>query len=177
MEPIINLFQSLGSLLQSVLDVVWAVLSLLGPWLPLVGWVAFWLCAVNWQRLRGVLARGGWIGIVLLAAMAILVWGNVSPSRDGVDLFGLKISNFVEKTVYVSGLVSLMFLAGALQLSGFCSQWCDVPAPPADDHHHGHGHDHGGHEHDHSHDHGGHDHDHSHDHSHDHGHAPALAHH
>jgi hypothetical protein len=83
-----------------------------------------------------------------MGAIMVLVWGNISPGAGTFDFFGLKISNFVEKTVYVSGLFVIMFLAGALQLSGFCANCCPVNEPVliADSHAHGsaHGHDTGG---------------------------------
>jgi hypothetical protein len=81
----------------------------------------------------------------------VLVWGTVSPGTGTSDFFGLHVSNFVEKTVYVSGLFVIMFLAGALQLSGFGASCCPVNEPVliAESHGHdaGHGHDsgHGGH--------------------------------
>jgi hypothetical protein len=169
MNALENLLQAIGQLAGSLLDVLGAALTVLGPWTPL----------------RELLLKGGWIGIFLLAFLAILIWGSVAPQSGPSDIQGLKVSPFVGKTIYVSALVVLMFLAGSLQLSGFCSDWCQLalaPPPPADDHHghgdHGHGdHGHDGHGHDshghdaHSHDHGGHDHshDHSNDHSHDHG--------
>ena len=177
MNALWNLFQALGQTLSSLVELLYALLALLGPWLPLVGWLAFWMFAVNWTMLRLTLARGGWVGVVLLAAVAILIWGNVSPTIGGVDVVGLKVSNFVEKTVFVTGLVCLMFLAGALQLSGCCASCCQFDEPLAldDDHHGGHDdHGHGGHDHDHSHDHS---HDHGHDHDHSHGHTPVIAHH
>jgi hypothetical protein len=102
---------------------------------------------------------------VLIGFVAVLVWGNVAPG-GGMDFFGLKISNFVEKTVYVSGLACIMFIAGALQLSGFCSEWCQFEEPVLIAESHGHGahgpdaHGHGANGHDShgqdSHGHGGH---------------------
>ncbi|MFM8582427.1 MAG: hypothetical protein ACKOFW_13105 [Planctomycetaceae bacterium] len=176
MNALENLLQAIGQLAGSLLDVLGAALTVLGPWTPLLGWLAFWMFAVNWTRLRDLLLKGGWIGIFLLAFLAILVWGSVAPNSGPSDIQGLKVSPFVGKTIYVSALVVLMFLAGSLQLSGFCSDWCQLALapPPADDHHGHDDHGHGGHGHDaHGHDHGGHDHgghDHSHDHSHDHAH-------
>jgi len=183
MNALENLLQAIGQLAGSLLDVIGAGLTVLGPWTPLLGWLAFWMFAVNWTRLRELLLKGGWIGVFLLAFLAILVWSQVAPHSGPTDVQGLRVSPVVEKTIYVSALVVLMFLAGSLQLSGFCPEWCQLALapPPVDDHHghgHGHGHDSHGHDthgdadHDHgpaSHDHGGHDHahDHSHDHSHD----------
>lgn len=143
----IGLFDALMQLGVSLWELLTALLALLAPWTPLAAWVVFWLLAVNWVRLRETLAKGGWIGLVLVGAIAVLIWGSVAPGAGGFDFFGLKVSNFVEKTVYVSGLACIMFIAGALQLSGFCSEWCrfEEPVLIADAHGHGdHGHgDHG----------------------------------
>src|SRR5262245_15961448 len=119
-SPFKELLQTAGSLWE----LFTALLAVLVPWTPLAAWIAFWLLAVNWIRLRQVLARGGWIGLVLIGAVAVLVWGYVSPGSGAFDFFGLRVSNFVEKTIYVSGLVCLMFLCGALQLAGFSSDLC-----------------------------------------------------
>lgn len=147
MESLISLFDALLQLARSLFDLLLALVVLVRPWLPLLGWIALWLFAADWTRLREVLSRGGWVGVVLVAAVAVLVWGSVAPGSGSYDFLGLKVSNFVEKTVYVSGLVCIMFLAGALQLSGCCASWCqfEEPAPPAghDDHH---GADGGGHQ-------------------------------
>lgn len=163
MNPLWNLVQALGQLLSSVVDLVTALFGVVLPWFPLVCWIAFWMLAVNWTRLRTTLGRGGWIGLVLIGLVAILIWGSVSPTVGGVDVMGLKVSNFVEKTVYVTGLACLMFLAGAVQLSGCCSSICQFDEPVAHDDghgHHGNGH-HGHDDHGHGHDdgHGSHSHD------------------
>jgi len=146
------MYQLVEALLQTGLalwDLFTALLGVLVPWTPLAAWIAFWLLAVNWVKLRETLAKGGWVAIVLAGFLAILVWGNVSPPGAPADFFGLKISHFVEKTVYVSGLICLMFLAGALQLSGACGGLCQFEQPIliADGHDHdrgrgdqGHGH-------------------------------------
>lgn len=149
-----NLFEALLQTAGSLWELFTALLVVIVPWTPLIAWVAFWALAVNWVRLRETLAKGGWIGLVLIGAITVLIWGSVSPVAAPADFFGLKISHFVEKTVYVSGLACLMFLAGALQLSGTLDGWSGVHEPiliaEADSHGHGgHGHDdHGGHGHD-----------------------------
>jgi hypothetical protein len=132
----LELWNALLQFVVSVWDLLAAVGSLLLPWAPLAAWIAFWTFAVNWVKLRETLAKGAWVGVVLAAAVAVLVWGNVAPGSGLFDFFGLKVSNFVEKTVYVSGLVCLMFLAGAVQLSGCCPGCCRFyePAEPSEDH-------------------------------------------
>lgn len=155
MQDLMTALQELGAPLVGLLVALWHVIL---PWAPLVAWIVFWMYAVNWVKLREVLARGAWIGLFLLGAVMVLVWGVIAPPEGGkFELFGFSVSNYVEKTVYVSGLFCLMFLAGSVQLSGGCGSWCqlDEPEPEADDH----GHDaHGGH--------GGHDDGHDDGHSH-----------
>lgn len=156
-HPIVD---SLVQLIIALLLFVATIAAVLLPWTPLIAWLAFWMFAVNWTKLREVLISGGWTGFVLIGVFAILVWGSIAPPPTGVyELFGLTLSNFVGKTVFVTGLMCLALLAGSLQLSGFCASCCRFEEPAAED--------------DHAHDaHGGHGHD-----SHDGGHAVAHAHH
>lgn len=146
-----NLFTALADLFLALKDVVFSLGLLLLPWIALFAWVAFWTFGVDWVKLRDVLRKGGWIGVILLGLVAVLVWGTVwPPPRGHYDLLGLRISNFVGKTVYVTGLICLMLLSGSVQLSGACRGWLAFPEDaPEDDHghghddHHGHGEDHG----------------------------------
>ncbi len=140
------------ALSYSLWTLVISVAALVLPWTPLIAWLAFWLYAVNWVKLRAVLIQGGWIGVLLFGLFMILIWGVIAPPPSGSHhIFGLTLSNFVGKTVYVTALFTIMFLCGSVQLSGACGTWALFPEPaPEDDHHGGHGHD-------------------------DHGHAPAVA--
>ena len=116
-----NFFNSLLDLIIAVWNVVESLFHLVLPWTPLVAWVAFWLLAVNWVKYRAVLLKGGWTGLVFTALMMILIWGLIAPPADGVHhVFGLSLSNFVGKTVYVTALFSIMFLCGSVQLSSAC---------------------------------------------------------
>jgi len=154
MNALQMLFDSISGLGHSLLALIAALLLVIIPWTPLAAWVFFWMFAVNWSKLRETIARGGWVGTVLIGVVAVLVWGNISPGTDSFDFFGLHVSNFVQKTVYVSGLMVIMFLAGAVQLSGCCATWMSFEQPiliaqaPAHTHdaHGGHaGQAHGGH--------------------------------
>lgn len=146
MELLLKALTEFGS---SLWDLSVAILVVLVPWTPLAAWIVFWLFAVNWLKLRETLAKGGWVGLVLVAAIMVLVWGNIAPGSGSFNFFGrhLQVGNFVEKTVYVSGLFVMMLLAGALQLSGFCAGCCqfDEPVKIAETHDHdvGHGVAHG----------------------------------
>ncbi len=124
------LLRSLLEFLLAGWDVLVAIWLLVVPWTPLAAWIGFWLFAVDWVRLRQVLLAGGWIPVLLIAIVMIFVWGAVAPPPQGVHhLFGLKVSNYVGKTVYVSGLFALMFLCGAAQLAGCCAGWRLLPEP------------------------------------------------
>ncbi|MEZ5943526.1 MAG: hypothetical protein R3C18_19190 [Planctomycetaceae bacterium] len=144
LNAIWQLIVALGALLSALLHT--AV-----PWLPLVAWIAFWLLAVNWSKLYPVLDRDrlagvlplGLIGILLIGFLAILTWGVIAPPDGGVyNIFGLQLSNFVGKTVYVTGLFVIAAMCASVQLSGFVKPWClfDEPEEVAepDTHHAGH---------------------------------------
>ncbi len=138
-----DLLTNLQNLLAAGWDVVISLLVLILPWTPLLAWVAFWLLAVNWVKLRDVLLRGGWIGVVLLGLVMVLVWSLVAPPAAGSHhLFGLHVSNFVGKTVYVTALLTIMFLCGSVQLSGACGTLAQFSEVPPDSDGHGDGHDH-----------------------------------
>ena len=146
-----ELLISLSDLIIAAWGLVKAVSGLLLPWFPLAGWIGFWLCAVNWIKLREVLiSKGGLLGVLLIGAVWILIWGVVAPPDSGSHfILGLTVSNFVGKLVYVTALFCLMFLCGSVQLSGCCNQWCEVTMPDPHAHgdhgHSGHGHDAPGH--------------------------------
>lgn len=138
-----ELLISLSDLVVAAWSLLKAVSGLLLPWFPLAVWIGFWLCAVNWNKLREVLvSKGGLLGVLLIGAIWVLIWGVVAPPESGSHyFFGLTLSNFVGKLVYVTALFCLMFLCGSVQLSGCCQQWCEVTMP--DPHAHG-DHGHGG---------------------------------
>jgi len=141
-----QLFDSLQHLLVSGWEVVIAVLVLVVPWTPLIAWVGFWLLAVNWEKLYPVLAKGGVIGVLLIGLMMILVWGLIAPPTEGFhQMFGLRPSNFVGKTVYVTMLLTIMALCGTVQLSGACGSLVSFPEDEPDEPDHGHGGGHAGH--------------------------------
>lgn len=145
------LLQALLNLLAAIVELLVAVGTIIVPWIPLIAWAAFWALAVNWQRLAGVIRSGAFIGVALIALLAVLVWGCVAPPIDGHHYFNLlgfklSVSNFTGKLVYVMGLVVIMFAAGSAQLSGMFDGLVSFAddEEPADDHdHQGHGHDDG----------------------------------
>ena len=125
----------LANLLNSIVDLLgatWAVLlSILAlvvnpPVLPLLAWGAFWLFAVDWDRLRELLLKkGGCVATILIGVVMVLVWGVVAPPDQGFhNLLGLHVSNFVGKAVFVASLFCMAIACGALQLKGCCSSLC-----------------------------------------------------
>ena len=172
MEALVDLFFSLIDVLRSLFNVVVSLVRVIVPWLPLLAWIGFWTFAVNWAKAFPNFRRGGLIGVFLMMFVSVLVWGSVAPPVGGEHfMFGLSVSNYVGKFIYVTMLTCIALLCGSAQLSGAFGKLCEFPEEPEDDHHGhgGHGHDEHGHGHD---GHGGHD-THGHDsHGHDsHGHA------
>jgi len=144
----LELFQALGQLLQALVQLAAALGGLLIPWAPLIGWVAFWMLAVNWVKLRRHLLAGGWIAVLLLGLTAVFVWGTISSPEGGYyDIYGLMVSNYVGKTVYVTGLICIALLAGSVQLAGLTPyvEAADAAADPEPHGHDSHGHDSHGH--------------------------------
>lgn len=138
-----EVLQNLVQLLLALWDLVLAVLALVLPWTPLAAWVAFWLYAVDWVKLREVIIRGGWIALTLLGIMAAFLWGLLAPPESGSHhLLGLTVSNFVGKFIYVTSLLVIMQLCGSVQLAGLCGSWATFPeeSPAAEESHAEHGH-------------------------------------
>lgn len=125
MDALLELIHSLIELLLAVGMVLAALVRLLLPWMPLAAWIVFWLFGVNWVKLREVMLGGGWIGVVLIGLVMALAWGVIAPPAESAHyILGLKLSNFVGKIVYVTALFCIMYLCGAVQLSGCCSSCC-----------------------------------------------------
>ncbi len=125
MEQFAELFYSLIDLIIALWNVAVAAVRVLIPWVPLAAWIGYWLCCVDWKKLGPILARGGVLALFFTGFVMILVWGVVAPPEGGVHhLFGLELSNFVGKTVYVTSLICIMLLCGFVQVSGVCDQFC-----------------------------------------------------
>jgi hypothetical protein len=118
-----QLIESLQQFLSAAWNLLLSIFGLFGPnlglWLFLAAWIAYFLFAVNWVHLRRVLLDGGWVGLLLIGLVIILVWGTVAPPDGYHSLFGLRLSNYVGKTVYVTALACIMLLCGSIQLAGF----------------------------------------------------------
>lgn len=101
-------------------------------------WCAWWLWAVNWREVWPVLARGGWLGVLLGMFLAALAWSALFPRPIRLLPF-LTIGNFWWQLACVGGLTLAALFCGWLQ--GRLG-WEPAPvsfAPPAEAaHEHGH---------------------------------------
>lgn len=141
MDAVYQLFDSLLNVLTALLDVLLAVVNIVLPWSPLLIWMAFWSLAVNWSRAFDILRKGGFIGVLLMMFVAVLVWGAVAPPVEGThSLFGLTVSNYAGKFVWVTMLTCIALLCGSAQMSGAFGSLVDFSdesaADDADSHAH-----------------------------------------
>ncbi len=129
MDAVLELLTSLINVFWSVVDVVVALVNIVLPWLPLLAWIAYWSLAVNWVKAFDILRKGGFIGVLLLMFAAVIVWGAVAPPVDGVHtLFGLTVSNYAGKFIYVTMLTCIALLCGSAQMSGTFGSLVDFSA-------------------------------------------------
>ena len=127
-QPLHELIMAVRDLLLAIVHVGQVLMLLAAAWVPLLLWTVFWLWAVNWEELVRVIGRGGWTVLVLIMGTAVLVWGQIAPPVGGTtQILGLNVGNYVEKFLYVVGLVSVMGIAGAVQLSGLFQRWRPIP--------------------------------------------------
>ena len=121
-----ELLNSIGDVITAIAHLVVELVQFLTPWIPLLAWIAFWLCAVNWRKLYPILTSGGWIGVALAFVMTVLIWSIIWIPEGGMHyLSGLQVSNTVGKVVYVTILFVIAFLCGTVQLSGCCGSLCE----------------------------------------------------
>ena len=131
-------FESLQQFFWAGIEVLNSVLQLfrphLGLYLALALWIVFWVGAVNWYQLRRVLLAGGWLGLLLVGLVAVLVWGSIAPPVDRPDgmhhVLGLRLSNYVGKTVYVTGLICIAFVCGSVQMASGPPKEEEPPVTP-----------------------------------------------
>lgn len=116
-----ELLLNLLDLVTALGNVVVSLFRVLIPWLAFAAWIVFWLFAVDWNKLHPLIwLKGGIIAVLLIAGVWIMVWGMVAPPAEPYKILDLKVSNFVGKTVFVTLLLSTMFLCGSAQLAGCC---------------------------------------------------------
>lgn len=97
------------------------------------------LFGVNWRRAWPVLAAGGWVPLVLIAAFAGAVWSLVWPSTAVV--FGVvRVPNGLWQLGAAGVLVCIALFCGWLQdRYGWTPAEINLEPPPVS---HDHGHDH-----------------------------------
>ena len=137
--PLENLIDAVGQILLGLKQILTVVAAGIfsAPVLPVLVWSLFWLFAVDWTRLRQIILKGGWLGVVLVGVVMVIIWQQVVPESDVI--LGLKVNGYIEKMVYVTALLTVMFVCGAVQLTGCCARCCPVPVTeldPADEHGH-----------------------------------------
>ncbi len=129
----VYIFEQLGDLFRSIGPYLVALL------LPAV-WCAWWLWGVNWIKLWPTLAKGAWLPVVLLAAVAAVVWAQLQPSQ--CNCLGFTLGNGWWQTGTIVLFVLLALFCGWLQgYFGWMPQEISLePPPPEYGHGHGHGH-------------------------------------
>ena len=138
MESLTVLLENLVNLIESCWDVAVALFHVIAPYAALLAWIAFWTLAVNWEKLYVVLVKqGGMVGVGLIAAVMWMIWCSVAPPNGGShEFFGvITVGNYLGKFVFVSFLFTIMFLCGAVQLSGCCDKYLCFEEPAESDAH------------------------------------------
>ncbi len=93
---------------------------------------------MNWVKAFDILRRGGFIGVLLLMFLTVIVWGAVAPPVDGTHtLFGLTVSNYAGKFIYVTMLTCITLLCGSVQMSGTFGSLVDFSSEEAETNDHG----------------------------------------
>lgn len=108
--------------------------------LPVLALAAWSLWAIDWRRAWPYLAAGGWVPLVLVAAMAVFVWTRISPGPLRVGDFW--ILHWVWHTAAVALLVGLVLACGWLQgrLGAYPPEITFDPPPPGESEHAHHDH-------------------------------------
>jgi hypothetical protein len=136
MSDVMQLVGAIGTFIAAVATfVAWLVQALL-PWLPGGLWCAWWLWCVNWKHAWPVLARGGWIVVVLLTFVSALAWSGIFPSE--CRCLGFPLVNFWWQLGACTTLVLVALFCGWAQgRLGLTPAEVDFDPP---EHHDAHGH-------------------------------------
>jgi hypothetical protein len=137
---VVEIFQTLTQLVINLGTLIVEIGALALRHALLIAWVAWWLCAVNWTKGWATLARGGWIGVVLLTIAGAMVWSAIAPSS--YDVGGLfQVPNFWWQLMGATLITLLTLFCGWLQgVFGWAPAEIDLepPAPVHADHGHAH---------------------------------------
>lgn len=138
MSDVMQLVGAIGTFIAAVATfVAWLGRALL-PWLPGGLWCAWWLWCVNWKHAWPVLARGGWIVVVLLTFVSALAWAGIFPSS--CDCLGFPLANFWWQLGACTTLALVALFCGWAQgrLGLTPAEVTFDPVEHHDDHGHGH---------------------------------------
>jgi hypothetical protein len=106
-DTLLQLFVLLGQLLGQLL-----YLGL--SYALVIAYIAWWLWAVNWQKMWPTLAKGAWVPVLLLLFMAALAWSRVFPSEcNCLGIF--PVANFWWQFGAVGLLAAVALFCGWLQ--------------------------------------------------------------
>ncbi len=133
MDPALpNWLISLGNLLNALLQLFLALWGLIYSQLPILLWIVFWFCCVNWKKLWPVLAQGAWVPVLLLVFITAEAWSRISQG------------DFWWRLGSVCVLAAVALVCGWLQtISGWTPPEMRLePQAIAPGHGHGHGHAH-----------------------------------
>ena len=86
LAPLENLVEAVGQILLGLKQIltVLATEVFSAPVLPILVWSLFWLFAVDWTRLRQIILKGGWLGVVLVGVVMVIIWQQVVPEAEVV---------------------------------------------------------------------------------------------
>jgi hypothetical protein len=90
------------------------LIAVLQGLIPIALWCAWWLWGVNWKKAWPVLAAGGWVPVVLLMAVATLVWSRLD-ARGCNCLGAVVIPNVWWQLGSVCTLAAVALFCGWLQ--------------------------------------------------------------
>jgi hypothetical protein len=134
---VVDIFQTLVQLIVTLATLFVEIGALALRHILLIAWVAWWLWAVDWAKAWGMLAKGGWVVVVLLSLISARVWASVAPGS--FDVLGLvEIGNFWWQLGAVALIVLLALFCGWLQgVFGWAPAEVDLepPLPQHDTHH------------------------------------------
>ena len=111
-----ELLNAIGEFALAASRLLAAAASVLRPAIPMLAWAAFWYWAVDWRRLRGVLAAGGIVPMLVVLVLAVFV--GIALDGGGARQFGpVPVSGWVSAVGWAAALCTIAFLAGAAQIS------------------------------------------------------------
>ena len=84
LENIVDALEQILLGFKQILTVVASVIFT-APVLPVLAWALFWLFAVDWTRLRQIILKGGWLGVVLVGVVMVVVWQQIVPEAEVID--------------------------------------------------------------------------------------------